>query len=99
MKKMILTLCLSLALLLSPLVLPLTQYHLSSTCLEMVPITSAEMRTTMEATIQIFMFSIDSDERLQVDQQQISNKLSDLINVTIPEIEKDLETHNAPMVR
>lgn len=76
MKKTIITLWLSLVLPLFTLFLPLVPDRLSSTDLEVVAITAAEMRPAMEATIQIFMFPIDSHEVFGVDQKQRSIKCS-----------------------
>jgi len=78
MKKTIITLWVSLALLPSTLFLPLVQDYLSSTGLEVAPIPAAEMRPAMEATIQIIMFPIDSDEveRIEAGQERIITKCS-----------------------
>jgi hypothetical protein len=76
MKRTIITLWLSLVFSLSALILPLTQDHFFSTSSEVAPITAAEMRPAMEATVQIFMFPIESYAVSGVDQKQESIKRS-----------------------
>jgi hypothetical protein len=80
MKKVIIILWTSLALILSILYLNFSQNQPSSTGLETTPVTEAEMRPALDATIQILMFSTDSLDALDVGVGRQQTSLQDALS-------------------